>query len=338
MPTARLSSSRLCGGRWADRVVGRLRWALTWVRSFYGGMVVLADTRSRLRFLRLKRERRRREPAPADAAVPLQVKELGGHPFHLRPGTSDTAMVAYDFYYGHGRPPRQLHDLPLRRLVELGSNIGGCLVDLAARYSDARLLGVEADPDNVAVVRRNTAPWGDRISVVEAAIWDSDGEVTVEPDSRARGKYGLIVRSRREDDPPELPSIRALSLNTVLREFEPSEPIDYIYMDIAGTEDRVLQNNTKWAERVRALRVVIEPDREWGTDECARALERLGFETWTERASLHGLRQRSSLGLVGRVGSPPSRSSTSRRRTPCGIAFGRSTVIPHWGPWRPGAS
>ena len=97
------------------------------------------------------------------------------------------------------------------RIVELGCNIGGTLACTAADHPRAQLLGVEPDADNAALARRNVEPWADRCRVIEAAIWDTDGEVTIDPSSRSREEYGLIVRLRRDNDSPQLPSIRALS-------------------------------------------------------------------------------------------------------------------------------
>jgi FkbM family methyltransferase len=269
----------------ADRLKKRLQTSAMYVGSLYGGFSVMADNRSRWRLLQLKLARRRRGSAPAKAvdAVPVRIKRTGGKPFYIRPGSSDTALVAYDFHYRHGRPPEELDGRRLTRIVELGSNIGGTLACTAARYPHARLIGVEPDADNAALARRNVEPWADRCRVIEAAIWDTDGLVTIEPSSRSREEYGLIVRLRQENDPPELPSIRALSLTTVLDQFDRDEPIDYLFMDIEGTEERVLRHNTTWAERVQAIRVVTEGERGYQPEDCARDLERLGFRARVER-------------------------------------------------------
>jgi FkbM family methyltransferase len=267
-----------------DRLKKRLQTSAMYLDSLYGGFSVMADNRSRWQLLQLKMARRRTSPpATAADAVPVRIRRTGGEPFYIRPGSSDTALVAYDFHYRHGRPPAELDGRPLTRIVELGCNIGGTLACTAAGHPGAQLVGVEPDADNAALARRNVEPWADRCRVVEAAIWDTDAEVTIDPSSRAREEYGLIVRLRRENDPPELPSIRALSLNTVLDQFDREEPIDYLFMDIEGTEERVLRHNTAWAERVRAIRVVTEGERGYQPEDCARDLERLGFRARIER-------------------------------------------------------
>jgi FkbM family methyltransferase len=268
----------------ADGFSKRLQMSAMYLRSLYGGFSVMADNCSRWRLLQLKVARRRGSP-PAQAvdAVPVLIKRTGGKPFYIRPGSSDTALVAYDFHYRHGRPPDELDGRPLTRMVELGSNIGGTLACAAARYPDAQLIGVEPDADNAALARRNVEPWADRCRVIEAAIWDTDGEVTIDPSSRSRQEYGLIVRPRQGSDPPELPSIRALSLNTILDQFDGEGPIDYLFMDIEGTEERVLRHNTAWADRVQAIRVVTEGERGYQPEDCARDVERLGFRARIDR-------------------------------------------------------
>jgi FkbM family methyltransferase len=272
-------------GNRAGGLSHRLGMWSAYLRSLFGGLMVMADQRSRWRLIRLKLAHRRRAGAPvatAPEAVAVNIK-LTGKPFYLRPGSSDTAVVAYDFTFRYGRPPKELDGHPLARIVELGCNIGGTLACSAARYPGARLLGVEPDGDNAALARRNVEPWRERCRIIQAAIWDSDGEVTIDPTSWSREAYGLIIRPRRPDDPPSLPSIRALSVQTVLDELDGAGPIDYVFMDIEGTEERVLRRNTAWADRVGAIRVVTQGEAGYRPEDCARDLGRLGFRARIER-------------------------------------------------------
>jgi FkbM family methyltransferase len=64
-----------------------------------------------------------------------------------------------------------------RIIWDLGANIGLTVAHLAFRFPHARVLGVELDEENVALARRNVAPWADRCGVIHAAVWPSDGEV-----------------------------------------------------------------------------------------------------------------------------------------------------------------
>jgi hypothetical protein len=100
---------------------------------------------------------------------------------------------------------------------------------------------------------------------------------------RSRREWGLVVRPRTAADPAHWPSVAARSVGSVLSDFEPDREIDYLFMDIEGTELRVLEaDDVAWAGRVRSIRV--ESEHEYGSDpaQCALSLTRLGFETRIE--------------------------------------------------------
>ena len=240
----------------------------------------LSDWRSRLRLLALRLSQRRRGDVAAprlESAVPVRAKALGGEPIFLRPRSSDVELIwaiyANDWYL----PPPELQGRDVRRVVELGTNVGAGLAALATRYPDARLLGVEPDRANVELARRNLARFGDRCQVLETAIWSEDADLVVD---RSRREYALVVRPRSADDPPEWPTVRARSMTSALADFEPDHDIDFMFMDIEGVEQRVLASgDLSWSRRVHCIRV--ECEREYGGDpqECAAALSRLGFDS-----------------------------------------------------------
>lgn len=211
--------------------------------------------------------------------MPLRIKALGGLPLHVRPRSSDIDMV-WCTYAANWHLPPGIVESPEPLIVELGTNIGAALSGLAARYPRATLLGVEPDPQNAALARRNVAPFGSRCRILEAAIWDRDTELVIE---RSRREWGLVVRPREPGDPPQWPSVPALSVTSVLGPFEPGREIDYLFMDVEGTELRVLEaDDVGWAERVRSIRVETEREYDGDPDRCADALRRLGFEPRVE--------------------------------------------------------
>jgi FkbM family methyltransferase len=249
-------------------------------------LMALSDWPSRRRMLQLRWEQRRRGELPhpqAASAVSVNVKALEGQPLYIRPRSSDIDMIWDTFVAGWYLPPAEVGDRPLHRIVEFGTNIGTGLTGLAIRYPDARLLGVEPDPQNAELARHNLARFGDRARVVESAIWDTDASLVVE---RRRREWGLVVRPREPKDPADWPTVPARSVGSVLGEFDPGEPIDFLFMDIEGTETRVLEaEDTSWADRVRSIRV--ECETEYGSDpqRCARALSAMGFQVRIEPVS-----------------------------------------------------
>lgn len=214
----------------------------------------------------------------ADGTVSVRVRALGGRAIHLRPFSTDIDVVADDFVFRYQLPPRELRSQALGTIWELGTNIGVGLTDLAVRYDRAQLVGVEPDPGNLRLARRNLADLGERCRLVEAAVWDDDLELVVEGDR----EYGLTVRPSTEDELHTLPTVRGVSLNTLFEEHDPGGQIDFMLMDIEGTERRVLRNNTEWAARVTAIKVELHPETGYSAELCAADLSRLGFRTRSE--------------------------------------------------------
>jgi FkbM family methyltransferase len=244
------------------------------VAHLIAGFRQMADWPSRWRLLRLRAERHLPGFVPSlEGPVTLSVKELGGRGFTVRPRTTDADMAIYDFVYGCHLPPAELAGEDLRQILELGANAGAAVASLAMRYPDARVVGVEPDPENAGIARQNTALFADRCELVEAAIWDSDTELTIFGDEA----HGLTVRERRAGDPAELPRIRALSVETILREHMPDGPIDFVQMTIEGTEPRVLSGRPPWVERVRSIRMEFHPHRGFPIDDALALLGDLGF-------------------------------------------------------------
>lgn len=238
---------------------------------------------SRRRFLGLLVDRWRhgeRTDPPAATAVSLRVRALGGRPLYVRPRSSDIDAISAVFVHRWFLPPVGLGEGSVRRVVEIGSNIGVALAALAARYPAAEMLGVEPDAENAELARRNVAAFDGRCTVVQAAAWDRRCQLTVE---RVRREWGLVVRPRRPEDPPDWPTIDGQPVEALLDALHPGEPIDYLFMDVEGTEGRLLDGEPVWPARVRSIR--LESEHEYGSDTegCVSALERLGFQTSIER-------------------------------------------------------
>jgi FkbM family methyltransferase len=211
---------------------------------------------------------------PDAPPTPVSMKELGGKELFVRPGTSDLVNAAGDYLDRIHLPPLEIAPATIRQIVELGSNTGSAMASFAVRYPQARILGVEPDPRNAAVARRNVARFGGRCELVQAAIWDQVTELIVEGDQA----FGYTVRPGRQDDPPEATRVPTTTIDALLDRHMPTGEIDYLYMTIEGAESRVLRPGGRWIDRVRCIRL------DWGRggDPCRRELECRGFETRLE--------------------------------------------------------
>jgi FkbM family methyltransferase len=148
-------------------------------------------------------------------------------------------------------------------IVDLGSNIGLTLADLAARHPRSKIVGVELDDGNAALAESNVEAWRDRCTVVRAAVWTDDGEITYEltPGREYAARIGQGGRSTR-----------SISIGTLTAGLP---AIDYLKMDIEGAEKHVLRANTGWAAKVACIKVETHPP--YTRDDCTRDLTALGF-------------------------------------------------------------
>jgi FkbM family methyltransferase len=211
---------------------------------------------------------------PDASPRPIPMRELGGRALYVRPGTSDLITAVDDYLEGVHLPPSEVSFGDMKQIVELGSNNGSAMASLAVRYPKAQILGVEPDPRNVAVARRNVARFGGRCSVVQAGVWDEEVELIVEGDQA----FGYTVRSSESEDPSRDTRVPAITIDALLDRYMPAGDIDYLYMTIEGTELRVLRAGGRWIERVQSIRL------EWGIggDSCRRELRDFGFDTWLD--------------------------------------------------------
>jgi FkbM family methyltransferase len=240
---------------------------------------VTSDRRSLRTYIRLTRIAR--DEDPGGRAVGLRLRPLGGRRVLVRPSTSDVDTVWGTFARGNHRPPPELAGRPLRLILDLGANIGLTMADLAVRFPQARLVGIELDADNVFLARANIAPWGDRCELVHGAVWTADTEAFYEP---LRGHTaGHRVGGVGPAAPAGAVRVPAFSLNTLLDRYAPGDRVDYLKMDTEGAECALLRENAEWAHRVACMNVEVH--HPYRTDECERDLRALGFETRTEPRS-----------------------------------------------------
>lgn len=198
-------------------------------------------------------------PSERDKApVCLHPRALGGVAVACRPGTTD-AQVFDDTFVGlYHLPPATLP--PDAVVVDLGGNVGYTAAHFAALCPQGRMFCVEMDPGNAAAARGNLAAFGGRCRVIEAAVWDRDGEIVY----GGTEEWGFRIESLAGDTPTPLGerrlSARAMSMTTLLRESGLSGvQIDYLKVDIEGAEAVIIKAGAPWLKNVRMIKVEYHP-------------------------------------------------------------------------------
>jgi FkbM family methyltransferase len=208
---------------------------------------------------------------PGEGVVQYRVRPLGGQAVSVRSHTADMWAIT-DLLPPYHLPPRDVvSETDAREIWDLGTNIGLAMAQLALRYPNARVAGIEMDARNLELCRRNVAPYGDRCEVLHAAVWSSDGEVSYSADDADSLAYHVDAGATNGGGT----TVRSLSLNTLLAE-RGVDRVDYIKIDVEGAERELFRENTEWAPAVRALKVEVhEP---YTVDECLADLRGLGFD------------------------------------------------------------
>lgn len=95
------------------------------------------------------------------------------HTLYVRGGTLDAAI--FEQVLCEGSEYLLPGDAEPAVIFDIGANIGAAAVYFAARYPRARVYCFEPLPENVELLRRNVAPFGDRVSVVPMGLGETPG-------------------------------------------------------------------------------------------------------------------------------------------------------------------
>jgi FkbM family methyltransferase len=164
-------------------------------------------------------------------------------------------------------------------IVDAGANVGYSVLWFRRQYPEARIVALEPDPENFAVLTANCGHLPG-VTLLQAALWGSDGEVRIE----TRTSEGRDLRSwgRRTAalDPAsaEAVVVPALSPRSVMERAGFSQ-IDLFKMDIEGAEKEVFEApDTAWLHHVGVLTAEFHDRYRPGATAAAEAaLAPLGF-------------------------------------------------------------
>jgi FkbM family methyltransferase len=153
-------------------------------------------------------------------------------------------------------------------IVDLGSNVGISVLYFAARFPQARILAVEADPNTFRLLEDNTAHL-DQVTRVHAAITDHDGDVDLYAGTES---WGSSIMPAPEHSTRHV--VPALTLDG-LAKLHGIERIDLLKMDIEGAEAAVIRSARTLRE---ADTVIFEFHREHSDEDLWALLDPLPRE------------------------------------------------------------
>ena len=183
-----------------------------------------------------------------DAVVGIRVSG-DPEPLYLRLGSSDWLVLEQVFHRGEYAPV--IAALPSAdTIVDLGANIGCTVRFWRHHYPSARILAVEPDAGNLALLRRNTGSQAGRpTEVIAAAVVGIPRAISLQREG-GPWNYRIAAAFNAED------AVAAITMDEVVERLGAAS-IDLLKCDIEGTEREVFERCAPWIKRVRTIAIEV---------------------------------------------------------------------------------
>jgi FkbM family methyltransferase len=164
--------------------------------------------------------------------------------FCIRKGTSDAIEAFYTIIrqtYGKYLPSRSPHFI-----LDAGANIGTTSAWFLSLYPNSRLVAVEPDGANFALLQRNCGPFENRASLVQAAIWPTPAHFSLKNEC----DHNAIQVAESPDG-----GCLGVTVPMLMRQF--SFPrIDFFKCDIEGSERELFSiDSDQWLRQTKFIAV-----------------------------------------------------------------------------------
>jgi FkbM family methyltransferase len=214
----------------------------------------------------------------------LKVRLKGGLIMLLRPMPAHDFGIATEiFAQGVYEFPEALRDTPIRRIVDLGANVGYSCLYWLQRFPDAEIIAFEPHPVHLAQLRSHLTVnrCGNRVVVHPVAAGVTAGRAAITD----RGGGSRVVDVSNPDGTAPIEVVDVFERIGGL-------DIDLLKMDIEGAEYALLADPR--FDSVRARAIVLEwhqtSDPVAGADWCTNRLRQAGYAVFTGPSeSTHGI-------------------------------------------------
>lgn len=184
----------------------------------------------------------------------------------LRAGSSDRMVLDQVFVTEEYAPLRRLKNVG--NIFDLGANCGISSLWFLRTFPDSRITCVEPDPSNVEALRRNLAPYSERVRIHAKAVWSAKTTLSlIRDDGPLAGAWATQVRATDSLGPM---SVETCTIAELIADAE-SKPIDILKVDIEGAESELFSVFHDWSELVRCLAIELHGDEMRTT--CRRLFE-----------------------------------------------------------------
>ena len=165
-------------------------------------------------------------------------------------------------------------------IIDCGAYVGYSSAYFLTRFPNSQVVAIEPDPKNFAVLRKNLAPYGNRVELLHMAVWSHPAFLVFSETKYRDGQaWTTHVRERKSG---EGPSVTAIDISKILEQ-SGRQRISILKVDIEGAEGVVFQRGSgieKWIDRVDAIAIELHDDSEFGpcSDIFLGSISQQGFQ------------------------------------------------------------
>lgn len=145
---------------------------------------------------------------------------------------------------------------PPLRILDLGANIGMGAISLRCQFPGVKIVCLEPDPRNLALLEKNLESNSVDAVIVAAAIGSVEGSLNL------RFGYDPTCSALESSPMHHLGSQTIVDVTTIPAVLADAgwDYVDLIKMDIEGTEDELLSLNNEWLSQVGSIILEIHPN------------------------------------------------------------------------------
>ncbi len=183
------------------------------------------------------------------------------YPIYLRLKTSD--MLTFVHVFLRGEYNVDIAKTPTV-IVDAGANVGLTSIFYANKYPDAKIIALEPESSNFALLRKNVVPYRN-ILAVNKALWGEN--TTLEVVDPGLGKWGFQTRKRNDEETIVRKGVESITIDKLMHDNLLSH-IDILKIDIEGAEKEVCETAGAWIDKVGMMVIELHDRHTLG---CSRS-------------------------------------------------------------------
>ena len=170
-----------------------------------------------------------------------------------------------------------------RVIIDAGANIGLTSIYFTHRFPAARIIAIEPERTNFALLEQNVCDYSN-ISPVHAAVWKRN--TTLDLVDPGLGHWGFQTQAQAEQGHVQiLGKVPGLTIDGIMHQFD-LDYVDLLKVDIEGSEQEVFENASAWIDRIGVIIIELHDNFR---EHCSRNVYRAvsDFEYESRRGESH---------------------------------------------------